>query len=160
MPRAGRGLLGDYRGADERQGVYRARRVAEGIDLLIRRREIPRLDYGEPDLLDLVSELLIREVARRAEAPPRELGYGSPAGGHDRERREAHLVPDAACGVFVYTLGEGVSLAGFGHHPRQRESLPITHFLDEDRHEQRGHLVVGHLSRNVAFHHVPDQPLG
>jgi hypothetical protein len=97
MSRAGRGLLGDYRGADKWQGVYRARRVAEGIDLLIRRREIPRLDYGEPDLLDLVSELLIREVAReagdrlqlvdrtarRAEATPRELGHGRPAGGHN-----------------------------------------------------------------------------
>src|ERR687897_27593 len=97
MSRAGRGLLGDYRGADKWQGVYRARRVAEGIDLFPRGRETPRLDYGEPDLLDLVSELLIREVAReagdrlqlvdraagRAEAAPRELGHGRPAGGHN-----------------------------------------------------------------------------
>src|ERR671913_263631 len=98
MPRAGRDLLGDYRGADKRQGVSRPRGVAEGVDLSVRRREVARLDYGEPDLLDLVPELLLGEVAREAgdglqlvdraarhaEAPPRELGYGSPAGGNDR----------------------------------------------------------------------------
>src|SRR5215203_6208428 len=160
MPRAGGSLLGDDRGADKRQGVYRARRVAEGVDLPVRRREIPRLGYGEPYLLDLVPELLLGEVAREAgdrlqfvyraarrpEAPPRELGYGCPAGGHYGERSEAHLVPDSACGVLVHALREGVSLAGFGHHPCQRERLPITHSLDEYSHEQRGHLVVGHLS--------------
>src|SRR5215217_4515504 len=121
------GLLGDDRGADKRQRVYRAGRIAERVDLLVRRREVPRLDYGEPDLLDLVPELFLGEVAReagnrlqlvyrtagRAEAPPRELGYGPPAGGHDREGRQTHLVPDATRGVLVYTLGERVSFAGF-----------------------------------------------
>src|ERR687895_1178239 len=93
MSRAGGDFLGDDGGADKRQRVYRACRVAEGVDLLVRRREIPCLDYGEPYFLDLVPELLLGEVAReagdrlqfvnraarRAEAPPRELGYGCPA---------------------------------------------------------------------------------
>ena len=95
VPRSGRGLFGDDGGADEGQRVDRARRVAEGVDLLVRGREIPGLDYGEPDLLDLARETVLGEVAReagdglqlvyraagRAEAPPRELGHGRPAGG-------------------------------------------------------------------------------
>src|SRR5215212_11624213 len=97
MPRAGRSLLRDYGGAEKRQGVYCARRIAESVVLLVRRREVPRLDYGQPHLLDLVPELLLGEVAReagdrlqlvdraagRAEAAPRELGHGRPAGGHN-----------------------------------------------------------------------------
>ena len=174
VPCAGGRLLGDYRGADEGQGVHRASRVAEGVDLLVRRREVPGLDYGETDLLDLARETLLGEVAGeagdglqlvyraagRAETPSRELGHGRPAGGHYGQRRQAHLVPDAARGVLVHALGERVSLAGFGHRPRQRERLLVVHPLDEDRHEQGGHLVVGNLSRGVALHHGLDQALG
>src|SRR3712207_9369495 len=46
------------------------------------------------------------------------------------------------------------------HGPRQGERLLVAHAPDEDRHKERGHLVVGYLAHRVAFDYGADGLLG
>src|SRR5918997_1529651 len=166
-------LFGDDGGAYEGEGVHGARRVAQRVDGLVRGGEVPGLGDGEAHLIDLPAEAILGEVhgeagggiglvyraSGGAEAAARELGDRGAAGGHDGEGGQAHLVPDAAGGVLVYAAGERVGLAALGHAARQGERLRVRHAPDQDSHQERGHLVVGHRARGKAGHHVADDAL-
>src|SRR5215204_1001371 len=174
VPCPSRGLFGDDGGPDERERINGAGRIPQGVDLLVRRGQLARLDDGEPDLLDLALEALPREsdreagdglelvyrAAGHAEPPPRELGHRRAAGGSDGQGRKADLVPNTAGRVLVHAPWEGVALARVGHRPRQGERLLVTHPSRKDRHQERGHLVVGHRAASVARDDGADDLLG
>ena len=107
------------------------------------------LDAEAGDRLELVERAA--GVAEAAAAHHRERHA---ARGDERRRAERGLVADAAGRVLVDDLAperrrsSGSPLAQ--HRLGERERLGARQAAEEDRHEPRGHLVVGHVAAHVA----------
>ncbi len=108
------------------------------------------LDAEARDRLELVER-----PARVAEAAAAHLPERDAAGRDDRADRERRLVADAAGRVLVDDLAPERAvqvdrLAAPDHRVRQRERLRRGQAAEADGHQERGHLVVGHLAARVA----------
>ncbi len=83
-----------------------------------------------------------------------ELGYGDPAGRDERCERQRDLVADPAGGVLVGgrsgQLREIHPLPRRDHRVGPAGDLAAVHPVEQDRHRQRGHLLVGDVSPRVG----------
>jgi hypothetical protein len=168
-------LLGHDRRRDQRDRLDRAGHVAQGVELLVCGREpvTCRADHC-PDGLELGEHLLVGEqrpppgdrlelverAAGVAQAPPRQLGYGDPARRDERRERQRDLVTDTPGGVLV---GRGARqsrkihpLPGRDHRAGPAADLAAVHPVEQDRHRQGRHLLVGHLAARVGVDHPVD----
>ena len=98
---------------------------------------------------------LVERAAGVAEAAAGHLPERDAARGDDRADRERRLVPNAARRVLVDDLAAERAvqvdrLAAPDHRVRQRERLRRGQAAEADGHQERGHLVVGHLAARVA----------
>ena len=162
-------LRHDARG-DQRHVVDGRGHVAQPVEQLVGRDEVRGLpDDREPDLPHLLEELVLRELdpetGDRLELVERAAGVAETAAAHlpernaargdDRADRERRLVPHAARRVLVDDLAserraEIDRLAAADHRVGQRERLLAVQALEEDRHAEGGHLVVGHVAPAYA----------
>ena len=94
-----------------------------------------------------------------AETPPAHLGERDAAGCDDRPDRDRGLVADASGRVLVDDLtaerrAQIDRLAGLDHRLHQRVGLGAREPAEEDRHAERGELVVRDLVSRIAQHQL------
>ena len=167
--RTGGQLLGHDGGRDQRDAADGGGHIAQGVHLLVGDGDFAALaDDRNADLVDLPEELLLRQAragarhslhlvnraARVAEAAPAHLGDLDTAGRHNGRNDQRRLVTDAAGGVLVgldaRDGGQIDHVAGVGHDVGQHGGLLVSHAAQVDGHEQRRHLVVGHIACHIA----------
>ena len=97
------------------------------------------------------------------------LRHRSAAGHHDGHQRDGDLVAHPAGGVLVHQgqwlavapeIMEVEPLAGADHGRRPAGDLARRHAAQEDRHQQRRHLLVVHPTVGVAVDHPVDRGIG
>ncbi len=163
-------------GGDQRDVVDRRGDVAEPVEQLVGRNEVrPLTDDREPDLADLVQELVHRQLDTKSgyrlelvqrpagvpQAASAHLAERNSAGGHDGTDREGCLVPNAAGRMLVDDfasdrLPELDRFAAADHRVGERERLGSVQPAEVDGHTERGHLVVGNLAARVREHELGD----
>ena len=133
--------------------------------LAVGRRDLGGLsDHRAADVVELLARFGQREVGAEAgnrfELVERTAGMAERAARHHRhddagrrdERREddRHLVADAAGRMFVDArtaeVREVETLAAGDHRVGERGRLGAIEAVEKTRHEQRRHLVVGHVA--------------
>ena len=143
--------------------------VPQGVEFLVRRRDLRRLpDQHAPQRHQLGLRLgqrdlgaesrnrfeLVERAAGVPEAAPRHHRDGDAAGGDERRQDQGHLVADAAGRVFVDARrGPAVeveALSGGEHGVGEGGELVPLETAQEHRHEERGHLVVGDAPGGVG----------
>ena len=159
-------LLGQDGRDDEGDALDGRRHVAEGIDALVGGGDLRRLpDHAAAHLGHDAREVLGRELGREAgdglELVERSAGVTEAAAAHHRDRDAARgdergegerdLVADAAGGVLVdleaLDAREIEDAAAPEHRVGEGDGLRVVEAAEEDRHEPRGHLVVGEVAR-------------
>ncbi len=166
-------LRHDARG-DQRHVVDGRRHVAQPVEELVGRNEVRGLpDDRKPDLPHLLEELFLRELdpetGDRLELVERAAGVAETAAAHlpegnaarcdDRADGERRLVPHATGRVLVDNLAserraEIDRLAAADHRVGQRERLFAVQALEEDRHAEGSHLVIGHVAPGIREHEL------
>ena len=155
-------LLAHDRRADERDALDRAGDVAQRVELLVGGRDLRGLaDHGAADGRQRRLHLLEREVhaetgnrlelverpAGMAEAAPRHHRHRHAARRGERRQDQGGLVADASGAVLV-DLDAG-DVAEIDAHARMHHCIGEQccllrgHSAQQDRHQQRGRLVVG-----------------
>ena len=162
-------LLGHDARGDQGHVVHGRRHVAERVEPLVGGHEVAGLaDDRHADLAHLPDELVLAELdpkpgdrlelveraARVAEPAAAHLGEGHAAGRDDGADHERRLVAHAAGRVLVDDAAaeprEVDRVAASHHRIRERVRLGRGEAAEEDRHAERGHLVVGHLVPHVG----------
>ena len=91
---------------------------------------------------------------------PDSCGHGHAAGRDQRRQRQRDLVADAAGGVLVggrpRQRGEVHPLPRRDHRGGPAGDLAAVHAVEQDRHRQRRHLLVGDLAARVGVDHPVD----
>ena len=132
----------------------RADRLELGEHLLVGQRRAPAGDRLE----------LVERAAGVAEAPAGQLRDGHAAGGDQRRQRQRDLVTHPAGGVLVggrpRQRGEVHPLARRDHGAGPARDLAPVHAVQEDRHRERRHLLVGHRAPRVGVDHPVDLAVG
>src|SRR5690606_37203757 len=97
---------------------------------------------------------LVEGAAGVAEGAAGELRDGGAARRHQGGERKGDLVADAAGGVLVGGgAGESAEvhpLPGGDHRRRPAGDLGAVHAVEDDRHGEGGHLLVGDLATGVG----------
>lgn len=150
---AGRELLGQDRGSDQRQRFDRRRDVADGVEALVGRRQIGGLaDDGAARLAHHLAEQrgvglrdiaghgveLVERAAGMAEAAAGDHRHVAATGRDGGRERQAHRVADAAGRMLVESRARQIvpvqHRAGIAHGERQRHSLLRGHVPEEHGH--------------------------
>ena len=172
--RAARDLLGHDARRDQRVVVDGRRHVAQRVEPLVGRDEVrARADDRHPRVAHLRDELVRRQLDAKArdrlqlversagvaEAAAAHLGERHAARRHDRADRDRRLVAHAAGRVLVDHLAaerrvQVDRVARRDHRVGQVVGLLGRQAAEEDRHRERGELVVGHLVARVAEHQL------
>ena len=168
--RALRDLLAHDRGGDERHAVDGGGDVPQRIQLPVRGRQPGPggADDGARALSEELAHLLVAHVgpppgdrlelvkcaAGVPQSPARKLRDGHSEGGDERGEREGDLAPHPAGGVFV---GRGPRkprkvhpLARGDHCGGPSRDLASAHAVEEDRHGEGAHLLVGDGAAGVG----------
>ena len=169
------GALGDLlahdRGGDERDRLDGAGHVAQGVELAVggrqartRRRRSTAPTSSSWASISVVGEAgtpagdrleLVEGAAGVPEPAARQLRHGDAAGRHERREREGDLVADAAGGVLVggragRATEKSIRSPRGDHRRRPAGDLAAGHPVEQDRHGQRRHLLVGDDAAGVG----------
>ena len=97
---------------------------------------------------------LVDRAAGEAQSPAGHFRDESAAGCHNGRKQECGLVADAAGAVLVHGhAADGCqrqAVAGVAHGKRQGGGFLCRHALTADRHEPRGHHIIGDLAAAEA----------
>ncbi|CAB4966772.1 unannotated protein [freshwater metagenome] len=168
-------LLAHDARCDERDRLDRAGHIAQRIELLVGGGEAraSRADDAAGGTQHF-EHLIVREVrppaadrlelveraAGMAQAAAAELRHGSAARRDDRHEREGDLVADPAGRVLVdgRTLKrrEVHPLARANHRVGPAHDLCLVHAIEEDRHREGGHLLLGNDASHIGIDHPVD----
>ncbi len=173
--RVARELLGQNGTDHQRRRGHRARHIAQGIKLFIRRANIPRLTHdgkahGIGDLDKLLARKFHRETGDRlklidgaagmTKAAPRHLCQLHAAGRQHRTQHQTGLITHAAGGVFVafesIDRGQIHHIAAITHGQGKVARFAVGHILKADGHQHGGHLIVRDRAVCVAGDHPVD----
>ena len=176
---ARRQLLGHDGSGDQRHGVDGGRHVPQGVELLVRRRQIAALaDDGHADVFHLGAEFLRRQggaesgeglqlihsAAGVAQAPAGHFCHFSAQRGHDGGHNQGGLVADAAGGVLIHgQIAEAAEIhrvAGAHHGIGKDGGFVVIHAPEPHRHGPGGHLVVGDGAVGIAADQKADFLVG
>ena len=168
-------LLRHDRGGDERNAVDRRGGVAQCVELLVRRCQAgARGADDSAQVLELVEDGLIAQArlpagnglklvqgsAGVAEAAAGELRDGDIEDRDEWGQRQGDLVPDSPGRMLVRggtgQGGEVHPLARGDHRLSPVRDLARFHVVDEDRHGQGGHLLIGDDTSSVGIDHPVD----
>ena len=90
-----------------------------------------------------------------AETAAAELRNSHPEGGDKRSKRKGDLIPHATRGMLIgRRLRQGVEahpLARSNHGLRPQRNLLAVHSVEEDRHRERTHLLLGNHTARVRI---------
>ena len=107
---------------------------------------------------------LVQGAAGVAEAAPGQLRHGRAARRDQRRQDQADLVADPAGRVLVHGgPGDGAEVEpvpGVDHGRGPGPQLGAVQAAEVDRHQQRGHLLVGDLVPGVGLEQPPDVVVG
>ena len=107
---------------------------------------------------------LVERAAGVPEPAPGQLRHRRAARRDERRERQGDLVADAAGGVLVDQRSPDVAerehLAGVDHRLGPAARLGRVHPVQEDRHGQGGHLLVGDVAAGVRGDHPVDLLVG
>src|SRR6185503_7227620 len=162
-------LLAHDRSRHQRPASYCAGHVAKRIELLVSRSDLSCLpNESDAHLFQGVPEFEQREVgsetrkrlefvqgaARMSERPSRNHRDQHAGRARYRSDHEGGLIAYPACRMFIDTgaseIGEIDDGTGVKHLLRQRAGFFGGHPPQVDGHNERGHLVVGHVSTRVT----------
>ncbi len=162
-------LLREDRRDDERDALDRRRDVAQRVDALVGGGDLRGLpDHARADLArrcrrsrSATSSVRKPGIASSLSSVPPvwprprplTIGTGTPHAATSGARQRRHLVADAARRVLVdldarARRERSSTLPGVEHRLRERHGLGVVEPAEEDRHEERGHLVVRDLPRH------------
>ena len=176
-------LLAHHRAGDQRQRLRRRGDVAQRIDLAVGGGQLAGGEDRRSDVGKLLSDLTIGQFSGEsrdrlqlverapgvAQTPAGRLRNRRTAGGDHRDQRNGDLVAHPAGGVLVHRrqrLAIAAQIAEVQVHTRgdHRRGPPgylgAVHPPQEDRHQQRRHLLVGHPAVGVAVDHPVDRGVG
>ncbi len=167
-----RQFLAHDRGADEVRTLDRAGNVAQCVQLAIRRSDLLGLaNHGASAGLENAMELghgetyaksgngfeFVERASGVAQSAAANHGDVEAAGSDQRSQHERSLVADAAGGVLVHFFcgqeAEVEDFAGMQHGVREGGGFLARHSAQHDRHQPRGHLVIGNAA--VRCSHRP-----
>ena len=162
-------LFGHDGGGNQRNAADCGGHIAQGVHFFVGHSNFAALaDNRNANLVDLLEELLLGQAragaghrlhlidraAGVAEAAAAHLGNLHTAGCDDGRNDQRRLVADAAGGVLVCLDardgGQIDHIAGVGHDVGQHGGFLVSHAAQVNRHEQRRHLVVGHVPCHIA----------
>jgi hypothetical protein len=164
-----REFLAHDAGSDEWDGLHRRRCISECVHLSIGRRDLARLtDEHAAESLELRARdserqvsaesrnrlELVERTARVGEAAPRHHRHRDANRRDERRENDRHLVADAAGGVLVDARNGEVRqverVSALQHGVGQRRRLGAIEAAEVARHQKRGHLIVGDVTRGVG----------
>ena len=160
---------------DQRDGLYRAGDIPQRVHAPVRgdhglaladHREADPIECGAKPLGGEIGAVagdgfqLVQRSTRMAQRAPAHHGHAQSAGSGQRRENEGYLVSHPACRMFVHEgPGNPVEIddfPGVDHGARETSRFPGGHPLQDDRHEQRGELVVGDVPCREAAHEEID----
>ena len=163
-------LLGHDRAGDERDGLDRPGDVAQRVEPAVRRSQAgpggaddaadagqhgERLGRGQPGAETGDRLELVQGAAGVPEATPGQLWHGGAAGRDQGREDQADLVAHPPGRVLVHgrlgDAGQVEPIPGGDHGRGPGPELRAVQPAEEDRHQQRGHLLVGDLVPGVRL---------
>ena len=169
-------LLAHDRRGDHRDRLDGAGDVAQGVELAVRGRQIRRGRTDHRADRARVAAIISRRAERRppagdrlhlveraagvTEAAAGQLRHRGAAGRDQRRQRQRDLVPHPAGGVLVdrrpADLERSIRMPELSIAVVQCGDLGAGHAVEQDRHQQRRHLLLGDLAVGVCVDHPLD----